>query len=185
MLTIILAALLFMAATEAKNTGARKKKARQCRKAKKDGPIENGQKCKKVGLECSSTMAACRDYFDETSQKCVDTYLPCECRKIPNTGGGPSSDKKQQKSWSCAMARCVAPDERCTCDNPDLVGSGQTCYKEGLECPNHEGIVTCYGVWDEATEACTNVTVTPPCSCNGGNWICAFADCARPDPRCS
>jgi hypothetical protein len=176
MLTVVLAAILLLSATEAKQTA--RSKARQCRQAMREGPIVNGKKCKRVGLECRSTKAACLGYFDEATQACVDTYLPCECRKLRTAAG------ETKKSWQCAVARCAAPDERCTCDNPDLVGPDQACYKQGMECPNDEGVVTCYGIWEQATSACTNVTVTPPCSCDSGKWICAFADCAMPDPRC-
>jgi hypothetical protein len=136
------------------------------------------QACYKEGLKCNRSTPACTGIFDEATQTCTDTYVPCTCSE---TGGAVN------KTWTCPPINfmCIAPDERCTCDNPKLVGPGQACYKEGLVCPNDEGIVVCTGIWDAATKTCSNVTVTPDCSCEGGEWICAFADCAIADPRCT
>lgn len=167
-------AMLIVLPAKTDGAGSRKGK-KACSNAKAFGPIKNDRPCKRVGLECNPTKPACTGIFNEDTATCTDTYMPCTCSK---TSG-------KNKTWACPIAKCMAPDERCTCDNPDLVGPGQVCYKEGLVCPNDEGIVVCTGIWDAATKTCSNVTVTPDCDCYGGEWICAFADCAAPDPRCT
>jgi hypothetical protein len=172
--SFFLLALIVLSRDATLVAGARKGK-KACKDAKAFGRIKNGRLCTKEGLQCNPNKPACTGIFDEDTETCTDTYIPCTCSETSGTN----------KTWACPMAKCMAPDERCTCDNPDLVGPGQVCYKEGLTCPNDEGIVVCFGIWDATAKACTNVTVTPDCNCYEGEWICAFADCAIPDPRCT
>jgi hypothetical protein len=146
-----------------------------CKKARAFGGIKDGRQCTKEGLQCNPKNPACTGIFDEDTQTCTDTYIPCTCSATSGTN----------TTWACPMAKCMAPDERCTCDNPDLVGIEQRCYKEGLTCPHDGHIVVCYGEWDVTTKTCLNRTVIPECVCYEGMWSCDIADCRMPDPRCT
>lgn len=132
------------------------------------------------GLTCRSNQPSCTGVFDDDTQSCTDTYLPCTCTRA---AGGAA--RNNNKTWACPAAKCRAPDKRCQCRDNGSVGEGLACYREGLNCPIYGYVVGCYNMWNDDLKICENYTaILGECDCYRGAWMCSYGDCRIPSYEC-
>jgi hypothetical protein len=139
----------------------------------KSAPIGHGLSCSSEGLTCSdfANQANCNGIFVPGKQVCYDKTVVPEC-------------KCKDSKWYCQpVEECPPFDPNCL-NSCLYAGQGVKCSDPGLECPSSSQTVTCTDQWNEELQSCYDVTINPPCHCDGESWSCAAVKCAKPDPRC-